>query len=225
MPSGRNIWTVDDWAPGEDIPVMRVKQTKETLNVMAPVTWKDDFLGYQLLTSETGSTGLWDVTASNSSTVALVSTQPHGVAALTLTSDSEAQQANLDFGDVVPFDPNKGLVAEFRINMAVTPTDVAEIFFGLTDDNDVASESKDIHASFRFDGSADLYVSHDDGSTDSAVDTGFDGADGTWYVCRIDMTDLEEVTFHVNGTLVATADMSNVSQTDYLQPYITAYKA
>lgn len=219
MPSGRNIWTNDDWAATDAYPTMIQRQSKETINVMAPLYFYDDFLGDSV-------DAKWDVTQSNESTVAVVATQPNGVVAFTHTGTSESQQANIDWGDIVSLNPNKDLVAEFRINLAVAPTDVVEMYFGLTSDNDAASESKDIHASFAFDGSSSLLISADDGSTDGTpIDTGLDGADGTWYICKIDMGDLSSVKFYVNGTQMAALDMSNIGATDYLQPYISSYKS
>ena len=217
--TGRHIFTKDDWKATDPVYTVRSNDAShETIGVTAPVVFFDDFLGDSISV-------LWTTTATNSTT-ALVATQPHGVCAFTHDATDEAQTSELDFGDVVCFDPNKALVAEFRVNLALAPTVLNEMYFGLTSDNDVASESKDIHASFAFDGSSALLVSADDGSTDgAAAATGHTGADGTWFICKIDMTTLSAVTFSVNGSIVSTLDMSNINATDYLQPYIICYKA
>lgn len=208
------------------------RSTGETTTVDAPVFFCDDFLGKQLMLSETGSTGRWeDTLVSSNSTVAIVSATdaPNGVMAVALTSDSEEQQARLDFGDVEGFNPNKYLQVEFRVNLAVTPTLVAEISFGLSGAANKVTESQGDHVSFIFDGSVNLLVSTDDGTTDTtATDTTIDGADGTYLVCRIDLTELDDVKFFVNGSRVlgsTTFDVSGLAATDYLQPYVQAYKA
>ena len=73
-----------------------------------------------------------------------------------------------------------------------------------------------------------ILVEGDDGTTDNDDnDTGVDYTSGTFHKFKIDMRDLEDVKFYVDGTqcvLPEKMDVSEMAAGDLLQPYIEIQK-
>jgi hypothetical protein len=93
-------------------------------------------------------------------------------------------------------------------------------------DKDTVAES----AWFRLDASGALDVETDDGSTNTDdTSTGLTLVAGTYYIFRIDFSDLTDVKFYVNGARYAastTHDLSALTATTGLfQPYFSIDKA
>lgn len=71
-----------------------------------------------------------------------------------------------------------------------------------------------------------IFLESDDGATDNDnddVDSGIDFTDATYHVYRIDMTDLSNVRFFVDGVDANNGnkfDMSSIAAADLLEPYI-----
>ena len=118
----------------------------------------------------------------------------------TLAANDEDSHLYVYHGDVLAFDINQGLIAEFLVKVAVLPVANNAVFVGLAsaenDDYTAIAE----HALFVLNASADLDCETDDGTIDTdAGDTGLNWVAGTEKTLRIDMTDLADVKFFVDG--------------------------
>lgn len=205
-------------------------QTFETVHPMAPVIFEDDFLGYQAMLSETGSTGPWLVVNVNLNTApAVVADEPHGAIGLIMDSDNNAEDAVLYWGDQRGIDVSKGAVFEARVRLAATPTATGQAVFGMAGDHNLAKDSVAENAWFKFDGSAAVVVETDDTTNDNDdVATGVTVTNSEYKIYRIDFTDLSSVKFYIDGARVAastTFDMSNLSASEaIMQPYFSLDK-
>ena len=209
------------------------RATGETVHVRAPVYFYDDFIGYNApMLSETGSVGIWQDTIIGAAPplAGQVTDELNGVVQVALTADSQEQQALLDFGDVLCFDANKALQAEFRFKVKVLPTAAVTLAMGLGSANNKVLASISKFAAFSLTSDGVIKCETDDNTTDTApVTSGTTAtADDQYRIARIDMSDLTSVKFYLDGVRVAsgtTFDMSALAATDGLQPFIQAYKA
>jgi hypothetical protein len=160
-----------------------------------------------------------------------------------LTGSGWVVDAGVDIDHVVlgcsavvsEFDPASGLIIETRLAVTTTPSGLAELEFGFSGDTYTSADrisegdSIDFHACFIFDMSTACLIFTDDDLTDNdTVATGH-VCDGNYHIYRIDMTDLADVQFFVDGERVAsgtTFDMSNLTVASAkLVPYFMAVKA
>jgi predicted RecA/RadA family phage recombinase len=189
------------------------------------IVFEDDFLGKELLISESGSAGQWAKVIVGSATVAAVSNVHGGAVKCDIEATSEAQDADLYFGDNKCFDIDKLQQMRFRFKI-VTPGTGVRIVIGMAGDHNLDKDAIAQSAWFSVDGGLDLKAETDDGTNnndDKAVAT---IVTDTWYDGVIDFTDTADVKFYLDGAQVATAttfDMSNY--TGNLQPYIGGDKA
>ncbi|MBW3540755.1 MAG: DUF2190 family protein [Planctomycetes bacterium] len=111
----------------------------------------------------------------------------------------EAATATL-FMENSPLDPSKGGIAEFILGVFdIGDAAAVDIDFGLaSDDHATDFEAIAEFIAFHLDGTdLSLKIHSDDGTTDTAaVDTTVDLVDDTYYVFRIDYTDLADVKFY-----------------------------
>lgn len=205
------------------------KSTFETLHAMYPVCFYDDFLGAAGGDPFDG-TIIWNVVDVGNATEAIVADSSNGQFLLHLTNADEAQDAVLYQNDNKTFDVGNGLIAEFRINMAVAPGTGVCAVFGMAGDHNLAKDSVTEHAWFRLDASLAVKVETDDTTNDNDdIATGHTAIAGTYDIYRIDFTDLSDVKFFINGSRVAsgtTFDMSNLlAAEEQMQPYFSLDKA
>jgi len=209
-------------------PLVYDKATQESLIPMFPVVFYDDFIGVAGGSVFDG-TEIWNVVNVGDATNAIVADSSNGLFLLHLHVTSENEDAVLYMGDNRNFDVSKGLIFETRLNIATLPTLTAEIVWGMCGnhnlDNDTATES----AWFKLDGSGALVCETDDTSNDEDDEaTGITIVAGTYYIFRIDFTDLTDVKFYVDGVRVAptkTFDMSNLTAgEEQMQPYFSLDK-
>lgn len=203
--------------------------TFETLRSSHPVWFKDDFVG-----SAGGDifdgTVTWKVTDVGAATEAIVNDSSGGLFALTLTTANEAQDTILDHGDNRNFDAGNNLIFETRVNLAVSAgTGVVQVW-GVNNDHNLDKDASAAHAWFRCDASLAVKVETDDTTNNNDdVATGTTAVAGTFYIFRIDMQDLTDVKFYIDGVRVATTttfDMSNLSAAEQqMQPYFAQDKA
>jgi hypothetical protein len=152
-----------------------------------------------------------------------------GVLELALEATSEAQDINVDFGDVLPFRMDQNLIWEARVAFsAITASNNAVwgIASELNADPDTVAES----AWFRIDGTTALKVETDDGTTNTDdTAAGTIEADGTYHIYRIDCTDLTtSVKFYLDNVRVAAATAHPFAATGAdaaVQPYFHLNKA
>lgn len=202
-------------------------QSHERMGVIAPLFFYDDFLGKEILQTESGSKGIWDTVEVNLNTaIGLVADASGGQVSLAADSDANAEDAVLYWGDQRGLDINAGLVFEFRGKLLVLPTLTGQFVLGLASDHNLAKDSVAVNAWFKFDGDGVCVAETDDGTMDNDdKSTGITVLTTEWHVYRIDFTSLTDVRFYIDGVHVATGTtfgMSAVSaSTGILQPYFS----
>ncbi len=150
-----------------------------------------------------------------------------GVYSLATAAVSEAQSAQLTFGDQLILDPSEGLIFEARVRLNIpgaTPSADERWVVGLTSNHTNSEDALDSvtsHVWFRGEGAnLNILIEGDDGTTDTDdEDTTVDYVDNTWMVLKIDMTDLEAVVFSIDGVAVETTiDVAALTGSTLLQP-------
>ena len=208
--------------------------TQERVARMAPVQFYEDFLGAFTAipdggSEESGCNWSTKIVGAAPPTVAGVADAANGVIQCALTSDSQKQDACLYMGDQRGFDVSKGLIFEARVCVTVTPTLVAEAYWGLFDDwTDGLVDSATYMACFCCDGSTSVYCESDDDATDESADSGVVAGTTTWRVYRIDFSDVTDVQFFIDGNRVASSTTfayAAIGANAILQPAVGLYKA
>lgn len=198
---------------------------------LAPLIFKDDFLGKQILTTESGSTGIWDTvqTALNAA-MAKIANEPNGAFGGVMDSDVNAEVAALYWGDERGFNlKGKGAI-EFAVRIPVAPTLVSEMVFGVAGAHNAVFDSITEGAWFKVDGSLAIQAETDD-TTNNNDDkaTGVTADIAAYNIFLIDFKELADVKFYIDGARVAsgiTFDMSNLTDAEaVMQPYFAAAKA
>lgn len=150
-----------------------------------------------------------------------------GVYSLATAAVSEAEAAQLTFGDQLVFDPTKGLIFEARVRLDIPGATISadeRWVVGVCSAHATAQTSLDnttINAWFRGEGAnLNIYVETDDNVTDSArTQTDSVYADNTFMMLKIDMTDLTKVKFSINDKPFATTfNMSALTSSTPVQP-------
>lgn len=149
-----------------------------------------------------------------------------GVYSLATAAVSEAEDAQLTFGNQLMLDPAAGLIFEARVRVNIPGATISadeRWVVGLCSDHTNSEDSLDNTTSnlwFRGEGAnLNIYVEGDDGTTDTDdSDTGSDYVDNTWMLLKIDCTNLSAVKFSINGTVVATVSVPLLTASTPLQP-------
>jgi hypothetical protein len=186
----------------------------------------EDFLGPQTLTASPGGSDLWDVAdTSSAGTPTYVVGGTNGELTITLASTSEVENVCLFQSDVLNWDIDKLIHAEFRVKTVASLDSATSLAFGMCSARADDPDALAAHASFRLIGSNAIVCESDDAVTDKD-----DVATGTTLVATykkfvIDFQDKTDVKFYVDGVRVAastTFDMSGY--TAGLQPYVQIQK-
>lgn len=204
-------------------------QTFETLDVMKPLKYIEDFLGVAGGGPFDGTTD-WNVVDVGDATEAITADTANGVFKLHLAATPEAEDAVLYHGDNRTFDVGSGLIFETRVDVAVAPGTGVCAVFGLCGDHNLDKDTTATAAWFRLDASLVVKVETDDTTNNNDdVATGHTAVAGTADIYRIDFTDLSDVKFYINGARVAsgtTFDMSNLTAAEQqMQPYFSLDRA
>ena len=202
-------------------------ETFETLDIMKPIKFVEDFIGNAQVLD---GTLRWAVVDVGDATEAIVADSANGVISLHLAASSEAEDAVLYMGDNKTFDVGSGLIFETRIDMGVSPGTGVCAVFGMAGDHNLAKDSVTENAWFRLDASLVVKAESDDTTNDNDdVATGVTAVAGTYDIYRIDFTDLGDVKFYIDGARVGAAttfDMSNLTAAEQqMQPYFSLDKA
>lgn len=190
--------------------------TGETLHPMAPVYFKDDFLGGAINTS------VWTLLDTNSGGEALVANGANGAANLSLTNSNTIELAGLSWGDQLSLAMAQGLVFEAVVKFTTLPTGAVVAVIGLASATNAAVDNIAESAWFRLDGSGAVTVENDDGTHEtSKIATGVTVTTADRVVLRIDCTDKANVKFFINGNQVAAGTTFNMSAANgALQPMV-----
>jgi len=203
--------------------------TQETLDIMKPIKFVEDFLGASGGGPFDG-TVMWHVVDVGDATEAISANSANGVFKLHLAITGEAEDAVLYMNDNKTFDVGSGLIVEMRVNVAVNIGAGVTAVFGMAGDHNLAKDSVTEHAWFRLQASNAVLVETDDTTNDNDDKaTGITAVAGTYNIYRIDFTDLTDVKFFIDGAPVATGttfDMSNLTAGEQqMQPYFSLDKA
>jgi len=212
---------------------------QERIERLAPCRFKEDFIGayhsaaaagYPAAGSEeSGCPWATKIVGAAPPTVAGVTGGANGLVQCALTSDSQKQDAFLGMGDQRTFDVSKGLVFEARVKVSVTPTLVAEAYWGLFDDwSDGLVDSATYMICFCADGSTSVYCESDDDASDKSADSGVTAGTTDWRVYRFEVLDVTDIHFFIDGNRVASSTTFPFAATGanaVLQPAIGLYKA
>ena len=155
-----------------------------------------------------------------------------GVYMMKFASTSEAEYLATYLGDDCCISPTKNPIFEARVKLVLAGSTLSaddRIVIGLASARDNTLNDIVDHVWFRMEGANNnIFVEGDDGTTDNDDnDTGVDYASGTYQVFKIDMSDLTDVKYYIDGTqcvLPEKIDVSAMAATDYLQPYIEIQK-
>lgn len=150
-----------------------------------------------------------------------------GIYSLATAAVSEAEGAQITWGNQLMIDPTKKPVFEARVRLNIpgaTPSADERWVVGLVSDHTNAEDALDattLNAWFRGEGAnLNIYIEGDDNTTNTDdVDSGIDYVDNAWMVLKIDMSDLTKVKFYVNGKPAAsTISLAALTASNLLQP-------
>ncbi len=195
-------------------------------------TFEDDFLhtAPTIPTSaENGYPWISKIVGAAPPTVTNVADIGGGVVRCALTATSEKQGATLYMADQRLFDVTKGAVFEARFALSTLPTAGSKAVIGLAGDwadgHDTIAQSIWIAA----DGSGALVAETDDGTTDNNdIATGVTLTAGTFVDILIDVGDVNDIKFYLDGVRVASGTTFRFAATGadaILQPFMEIYKA
>ena len=206
----------------------------ETVHAMAPVWWKDDFIGHQIGVGSLGNTAdTWEVVDVNDASEALLADTATGIFTLNLAATDEAEDAVLYFGDQTVLNALDDLNFECKLAVHTTPGTGVAAVWGLAGDHNLDKDTIAVNAWFRLQAGLDLLVETDDVTTnDDDNDTTINLVEDAFHVYRIDMSDLSDVKFYVDGVRqlgTSAFDMSALTgatgTTGLMQPYFSLDKA
>jgi hypothetical protein len=193
------------------------------------IDFKDDFLGGNVLTAATTpGVGPWKLTVTGAAppTAAMATPSNGGALLFTLTAGDEVQNVCLDFNNILAFDIDQLLSAEFRVQCVASVTSAVSIGFGLQSarNNDLAATTA--HAQFRIIGNNNVVVETDDDVLDNNLIATGKTLGAAYKRFYIDFSGgKKNVKFYIDGERVAaskTFDMSNYSAS--LQPFLQIQK-
>ena len=186
----------------------------------------EDFLGPQTLTASPAGSDMWDIAdTSAAGTPTYTVGGIGGEAVLTLASTSEVENVCLFQGDVLNWDIDKLIHAEFRVKTSAALDSATSLAFGMATARNDAIDSIASHASFRLIGSNAVVVETDDSVNDLDDKVTGTTLGDTYKKFVIDFQNSSDVKFYIDGVRVAsstTFDMSNF--TTGLQPYVQIQK-
>lgn len=189
----------------------------ETLLALSPM-FEDDFFGALLDEHK------WTkYTAGAAPPTQLIASGENGVCALTMTAAVEAQISGLYFADICPFRLDRGPIMEARVRWTTLPAEVTKMTAVIGLCNATAADIDAITDSvwFRWDGDTLGLItleSDDTGHEQSKVTSGITSVINTWQILRLDLTDMQNARFYINGARVAAAT-TFIIHTDIDQEY------
>jgi hypothetical protein len=151
----------------------------------------------------------------------------NGVYSLATAAVSEAQDAQLTYGNQLVLDPTLNLIFEARVRINIPGATISadeRWVVGLCSAHTNSEDALDAVVSnvwFRGEGAnLNIFIEGDDGTHDTDdTDSTVDYVDNVYLLFKIDMTDLATVKFYINGTLVGTTlNLSSLTNANLLQP-------
>jgi hypothetical protein len=208
----------------------------EIVHAMAPIFFNDDFLGQSGVAVPAAGSAVdgfpWvaKIVGSGPPTVAGVPNAIGGQVACALAATSEKEDAILYWGDNLGLDCTKGLQFESRALLSVTPTGVARADWGLASAWIDGPPNNTCFAMFSVQANGTVLLTAFDGTTTTSLTPSGALVMGTtdWHQFRIDMSNIADVGFYIDGNRQNAAGSVNFAATGtlaVLQPYLGVYKA
>ena len=193
-----------------------------------------DFMGPAGSTLDTP----WYKTATGSATGDFKADMANGVYELATPSAAGAATSRIDFNDhnIIDLSLQPRIKIRAKIDYSASNFQSGDnIILGLASDYNATFDNIARNIWFRFKGNnnteqLDLLAEADDANTPGALDvshdTGINIVEDAWFEVEIDCSDLSDVKFYYNGSLIsmATVDMSNATDNE-LQPVIALQRA
>ena len=154
----------------------------------------------------------------------------NGVYRMKLASANEKEVCAVYLGDDCCISPTKKPVFEAKVRFNATMTAQDTFIVGLVSArNDTVGSIAD-HCMFKITGANNnVLIDTDDGITDTSdQDTLVDFVNDTYLTLKIDMSDLEDVKFFIDGERKlrsTTFSVKDMASTDYLQPIVEVQKS
>lgn len=210
------------------------KPSWETVKVMAPILFQDDFVGAGSLaipaagSAESGVSWVKKIVGAAPPTVAGLSSNAGGVIECALTSASQKQDAVAYFDDNKCFDVSKGLAWEARIKLAVLPSaSGVQAVWGLANSWIDGPDSNTYYLQVGATANGTLLARSQDGVTQNSSSLGVTLTTADWAIVRVDAFDLTNVRFWVDGvdcTPSTAIAFAATGANAILQPYFGVYK-
>jgi hypothetical protein len=166
-----------------------------------------------------------DTSANGSPTWALVADTHGGEFAMTLAATNEAESLTIYLGDQRIFAVDKKPVFEAKIKVSTIAAN-QRVVFGLAGDRNATLDNVAQNAWFRIEGNMNILVETDDGTTDNDDnDTTVDAVNGTYAIYQVDLSNLADIKFRING-VDYTPETMNLSAltTQTLQAFVELQK-
>ena len=206
----------------------------ETVHAMAPIFYKDDFLGAGALvvpaagSTESGVDWVKKIVGAAPPTVAGVANAIGGQIACALTATNEKQDAALYWGDQKGLDVTKGLVFETRVQLSVLPSAAGvQVVFGVSSNWIDGPDNANQYLEFGATANGNILIRSQDGVTQNSIASGVTVLNTEWHTFRIDATDVTDVKFFIDGVQVSANNAVAFAATGanaVLQPYLAIYK-
>jgi hypothetical protein len=211
------------------------KNTFEVSNSGAVIWYAEEFLGAAKggATFPTTPTIGFDwikktVQSAGSPSVAGIANAAFGAIQLALDATSEKQEASLYWADNLQLDVTKGLVFECRVKLSVLPSAAGvQAVFGLSSAWIDGPDNASYYAEMGANGSGLIKMRSQDQVTQNNLSSPTTVLATDWHIYRIDLTNVNDVGFYIDGVQQNTAGQVKFAATGanaILQPYFSCYK-
>jgi len=209
------------------------RNTFQILCANAPIDFRDDFFGADVVIPASGSVESgckWSkkIVGAAPPTVEKVADEVNGVIACALTADNEKQDAAFHMNDELQFSLAQGVVFEAWVKLSVLPTGAASVaswgLWGAWADGGSAYRVGFTAES----GSGLITCECDDNATDTNASSGVTVTASDWHLYQIFCTDQTNIKFFIDGMRVAgSTTFNNAASAANLkcQPHFGMYKA
>ncbi len=215
------------------VPALYDSLTSETVLPYSTVFFDEDFIGARIAAGSWPTTPVvgepWVYKKQGSPTgVSAISAAGAGIVRLALAATSEAEEAALDFYDLLTFDVTKNIGFDCRVRMPVLPSATGvEAVFGLMSTGTTAPDANAYYIRFQLSGSGLVNVQTKDGVNTNSAASPLTFGTVDWHIFRVDCSNPSSIGFYIDGILVALASAFAFAATGanaLLQPYIGVYK-
>lgn len=207
--------------------------SQERVFILSPIFYEDDFMAAGKQAFPTSSTQGVDwvkklVQTGGTPTVAGVASAAGGVVQNALDATSEKQEATLYWADNKHLDVTKGLIFEARVKLSVLPSAAGvQAVWGVSSSWIDGPDNASDYVEFGATANGNILLRSQDGTTQNSIASGVTVLATDWHIYRIDMTDVTDVKFFIDGAKVSgnsALAFAASGSSSILQPYFSVYK-